>query len=83
MNTPMTQNPVDPPLQRVRWTTSDLEGFPDNGDRYEIIDGELFVTRLPHWDHQDRSVSAGTGDIDAIAHPLPQRHAHQPLAFWL
>lgn len=38
---------------RVRWTISDLEGFPENGNRYEIIDGELFVTRAPHFDHQD------------------------------
>lgn len=38
--------------ERVRWTTSDLELLPDNGNRYEIIDGELFVTRAPHWKHQ-------------------------------
>lgn len=38
--------------KQVRWTISDLEGFPDNGNRYEIIDGELFVTRSPHWNHQ-------------------------------
>mgnify|MGYP005845512345 CR=1 FL=1 len=38
---------------QVRWTIADLEGFPDNGNRYEIIDGELFVTRVPHLDHQD------------------------------
>jgi Uma2 family endonuclease len=37
---------------RVRWTTADLELLPDNGNRYEIIDGELFVTRAPHWGHQ-------------------------------
>jgi len=37
---------------RVRWTTADLELLPDNGNRYEIVDGELFVTRAPHWDHQ-------------------------------
>ncbi len=37
----------------VRWTIADLEGFPDNGNRYEIIDGELFVTRAPHLGHQD------------------------------
>ena len=29
---------------KVRWTTADLELLPDNGDRYEIIDGELFMT---------------------------------------
>lgn len=38
--------------ERVRWTTADLELFPDNGNRYEIINGELFVTRAPHWKHQ-------------------------------
>lgn len=37
---------------RVRWTTADLELLPDNGNRYEIIDGELFITRAPHWGHQ-------------------------------
>jgi Uma2 family endonuclease len=37
---------------RVRWTTADLELFPDNGKRYEIIDGELIVTRAPRWSHQ-------------------------------
>jgi Uma2 family endonuclease len=43
-----TQSTTD----RVRWTTADLELFPDTGNRYEIIDGELFVTRAPHWQHQ-------------------------------
>ncbi|MDF5710944.1 MAG: Uma2 family endonuclease [Nostoc sp. S4] len=41
-----------PISERVRWTTADLELLPDNGNRYEIIDGELFVTRAPHWNHQ-------------------------------
>ncbi|MBW4698907.1 MAG: Uma2 family endonuclease [Aphanocapsa lilacina HA4352-LM1] len=40
---------------RVRWTAADLELLPDNGNRYEIIDGELFVTRAPHWKHQEVS----------------------------
>ncbi len=39
--------------EKIRWTISDLEGFPDNGNCYEIIEGELFVTRAPHLDHQD------------------------------
>ncbi|MGV0107618.1 Uma2 family endonuclease [Nostoc sp. DSM 114160] len=38
--------------ERIRWTSADLELLPDNGNRYEIIDGELFVTRAPHWGHQ-------------------------------
>ena len=29
----------------VRWTVADLEVLPEDGRRYEIIDGELFVTR--------------------------------------
>lgn len=38
---------------KVRWTTADLELFPNDGKRYEIIDGELFVTKAPHWKHQN------------------------------
>jgi Uma2 family endonuclease len=40
-------------IERVRWTSADLELLPDNGNRYEIIEGELVVTRAPHWKHQD------------------------------
>ncbi|MEG4228419.1 Uma2 family endonuclease [Microcoleus sp. N9_B2] len=39
--------------EKVRWTSADLESLPDNGNRYEIIEGELVVTRAPHWEHQD------------------------------
>jgi len=38
--------------QRTRWTTSDIALLPDNGTRYEIVDGELYVSRQPHWHHQ-------------------------------
>ena len=36
----------------LRWTSADLEVLPDDGKRYEIVDGELYVSRQPHWDHQ-------------------------------
>jgi len=37
----------------IRWTTADLAIFEsDRAKRYEIIDGELFATRAPHWNHQ-------------------------------
>jgi Uma2 family endonuclease len=36
---------------RIRFTNADLELFPDDGKRYEIIDGDLFVTHAPHWNH--------------------------------
>ncbi len=47
--------------QPVRWTTADLAIF--EGDRancYEIIDGELFVTRAPDWKHQAVCINIGT-----------------------
>jgi Uma2 family endonuclease len=48
MVNPMVANPL-------RWTTRDLDAMPDDGGwkRYEIIDGELFVTFAPHIQHQD------------------------------
>jgi Uma2 family endonuclease len=47
----MTQAP-----NRVRWTSADIELLAaDEWKRYEIIDGELFVTRAPHIGHQDAS----------------------------
>lgn len=36
----------------LRWTSADLEVLPDDGKRYEIIDGELHMSRQPHWHHQ-------------------------------
>ncbi len=38
----------------LRWTSADLETLPDTeGSRYEIIDGELYMSKQPHWHHQD------------------------------
>ncbi len=36
----------------LHWTSADLEGLPDDGKRYEVIDGELFVSKQPHFYHQ-------------------------------
>lgn len=46
----MSQTTTD----RVRWTTTDIDLLANNneGTRYEIVDGELFVTTAPHWRHQ-------------------------------
>ena len=45
---------------QIRWTTADLELFPADDKRYEIIDGELFVTRAPHVRHQQICVRIAT-----------------------
>mgnify|MGYP006444694177 CR=1 FL=1 len=43
-------NPITSP---VRWTINDLDALPENEEIHrEIIAGELFVTRAPHWKHQ-------------------------------
>jgi len=39
-------------MQTQRWTSQDLELLPDNGKRYEIIEGELYVSKQPHFHHQ-------------------------------
>jgi Uma2 family endonuclease len=41
-----------PNLKR-QWTIADRDALPDDGNRYEVIDGELFVTPSPTWKHQD------------------------------
>lgn len=38
--------------QRVHYTWDDYIKLPDDGKRYEIIDGELFVTAAPATGHQ-------------------------------
>jgi len=39
-------------MDTLRWTIHDLELLPDDGKRYEIIDGELYVAKQPDWQHQ-------------------------------
>jgi Uma2 family endonuclease len=34
------------------WTVDDVHALPDDGNRYEVIDAELFVTPAPRWRHQ-------------------------------
>ena len=34
-------------------TRDDLDGIPDDGHRYELVDGVLVVTPAPPWQHQE------------------------------
>ncbi len=60
----------------LRWTTADLAALPDNGNRYEIIEGELYMSRQPSWHHQfacaslihalfDWSLQSGIGHVNS------------------
>lgn len=36
-----------------RWTAERVRALPDDGNRYELVDGELLVTPAPHGSHQE------------------------------
>src|SRR4051812_38925077 len=40
------------PATPTKWTIDMLDALPDDGQRHEIIDGELFVTPSPSGVHQ-------------------------------
>ena len=40
-------------LKTHRWTRADLDRMPEDGNTYEVIRGELFVTPPPGYPHQE------------------------------
>ena len=45
--------------ERVRWTVRDLEVLSQSeGSRYELINGELFMTGLPYCRHHRHNFAA-------------------------
>ena len=40
------------PAQPTEWTVEMVRALPDDGNRYEVVGGELFVTPAPSWTHQ-------------------------------
>lgn len=41
-----------PRLDAELWTADMVRAFPDDSNRYEVIDGELVVAPSPKWSHQ-------------------------------
>jgi Uma2 family endonuclease len=48
--TTLTQPQIQP--ERGQWTYADYLNLPDDGNRYEIIEGVLYVSDAPNSDHQ-------------------------------
>ena len=71
--------PVSPPDLSRGWTLDDLDTLPDDGQRYELVDGGLVVTppptqrhQVPGNDLQDRlRAAAPAGWRVRLAFPLP------------
>lgn len=40
------------PAASTNWTAERVRALPDDGNRYEVIDGALFVSPAPSWEHQ-------------------------------
>lgn len=61
---------------RLHYTWDDYVKLPDDGKRYEIIDGELFVTAAPVFGHQYTS-----GQLHLLLHTWSTRHAGGIVAY--
>lgn len=55
----------------LRLTNADLEAMPDDGNRYEVIDGELYVSSAPSFIHQNILMNIGVAFRDYLReHPI-------------
>jgi Uma2 family endonuclease len=65
-----------------RWKTRDLDRLPDVPElRYEIIDGELIVSRRPIWKHQHIIVSLASAFFEPVK-ALGGRVLSEPGIVW-
>jgi Uma2 family endonuclease len=56
------------PQASASWTAERVRALPDDGKRYELVDGELLVTPSPSWTHQ-AAVAALFRLLDGYAGP--------------
>ncbi len=57
------------PQQATRWTAEMVRALPDDGNRYEVVDGELLVAPAPSMPHQ-RAVGLVYAVLDRYARAL-------------
>ena len=62
--------------ERVHYTWDDYVKLPDDGNRYEIIDGELFVSAAPIFGHQYTS-----SRLYLLLHQWSEVHARGLVAY--
>ena len=58
------------PAQPMEWTVDMVRALPDDGNRYEVIDGELFVTPSPSLTHQNAVL-----ELALLVAPYVREHA--------
>lgn len=58
------------PAHQTEWTAEMARALPDDGNRYEVLDGELFVTPAPSYRHQ-----AVLARLYNVIHPYVERHS--------
>ncbi len=73
--TPVTVMPRD----AVEWTVDDLDQLPDDGLRYELLDGTLLVSPAPTRRHQRAALELGA----LTAHRLPAVHGGACSRHWI
>jgi Uma2 family endonuclease len=55
----------------LRLTNADLEAMPEDGNRYEVIDGELYVSSAPGFTHQIILLNIASAFVDYLRkHPI-------------
>ena len=74
------------PIEPCTFTTADLEQMPDDGMRYELIDGVLLVTPTSSRIHQRALMQLSSHLVEVCPEHLevmPGRSSSVPTAGWL
>nr|MDT0664330.1 Uma2 family endonuclease [Micromonospora sp. DSM 115978] len=58
----------DIPVRDDGFTVDDLDEMPDDGRRYELVDGVLLVSPSPRWEHQSGASRLGAVLVGACPH---------------